>query len=125
MTIGVAEGPGVLVLVGVGEGPGVAVWVGVGEGPDVGVLVGVGEGPGVAVPVGVGLAVAVAVAVGVGMALIVTQLENSELLPSWSVAVDVIPSPVATNPARLMVNAAWPLPFVVINAEARCSWPSP
>ncbi len=55
----------------------------------VGATVGVAPGPGVFSTVAVGAGVAVADATGAGPPLAVTQFENSEVLPSESVAVAV------------------------------------
>ena len=79
---------------GVGDGVtgGVAVVVGVGDGEPVGVTLVVGVGVGVFVGGGVPVWVSVAVFVGVGVVPLpgtMKQLENSELLPSASVAMAV------------------------------------
>ena len=123
VAVGVFEG----VRLGVTVGVLVAVWVIVG----VGVFVAVCEGVGVAVGVGVLVTVGVLVGVAVGAPGMVTQAENSEVLPEGSVAVAVTktsPGGKANGGSGPKVALGVPLPAqtpVVTFVEPRKVFPSP
>jgi hypothetical protein len=112
---GAHVGVGVRVAVRVDVGVAVEVEVAVGTGS---VLVGVADTTVVEVEV----AVLVGVAIGPDAA---TQFENSEVLPSGSMAIDVTTSPLDTVPGKVMEKDALLLLLVVAEVSPRNHRPSP
>jgi len=121
VTVSVAVGTGVVVAVAVRVAVGIGV-VAVGETVAVAVAV--------AVTVGVADGVGVAVVVGVGVAnppgpVTTTQLENSDVFPSGSVAVAVMNSPTGTaDVTNTLKLASQPLSVVTLVAPMK-RFPSP